>query len=65
MEIKCSTCGRELAARDEEKTWRKCTFCKKPVCFDDIHYIGVQKRGLYGEYIEVMPVCEKDMLKKR
>ncbi|HID43399.1 MAG TPA: hypothetical protein EYP30_06460 [Archaeoglobaceae archaeon] len=65
MDIACVTCRKELKGDDEGKTWRTCSICKKPVCFDDIHYIGVWRRGLYRDYVEVIPVCEKDMPKKR
>lgn len=65
MGIKCVTCGRELKPEDEGKTWRECSICKKPICLDDIHYIGVWRRGLYRNYVEVIPVCKEDMPKKK
>ncbi len=63
--MQCVTCGRELNERREGKEWRFCTFCKKPVCFDDLHYLGVWKRGLYRDYVEVVPVCKSCLPKKR
>ncbi len=63
--IRCKTCGKELNEADEGKTWRKCTICKKPVCFEDIHYIGTWMRGLYKDYVTVIPVCEDELPRKR
>ncbi|RLI77434.1 hypothetical protein DRP05_10115 [Archaeoglobales archaeon] len=62
--LKCVICGRELNPKEEERTWRRCSICKKPVCMEHIHYIGVWRRGLYKDYVEVIPVCEKYMPKK-
>ncbi|AEA46410.1 hypothetical protein [Archaeoglobus veneficus] len=64
-ELKCVVCGKELKKDDEGRAWRKCTICKKPVCFDHLRYMGVWRRGLYRDYVEVVPVCENDMPKKR
>jgi len=64
-ELKCVVCGKPLKPEDEGKTWRRCAICKKPVCFDHLHYMGIWRRGLYKDYVEVVPVCEKDMPKKR
>lgn len=63
-EIKCVVCGKELKARDKNKEWRECFFCKKSVCFEDIHYVGVWRKGLYEEFIEVVPVCNQCKPKK-
>ncbi|AKG91610.1 hypothetical protein GAH_01071 [Geoglobus ahangari] len=63
--LKCKTCGKELSEEDEGRTWRRCTICKKPVCFDDIHYIGTWMRGLYKDYVTVIPVCEDELPRKR
>jgi len=66
--IKCVTCGRELREEDEGITWRSCSICKKPVCFNDVHYIGTWIRGLYKNFVTVIPVCKdclpKSMLKR-
>ncbi|TDA27707.1 MAG: hypothetical protein DSN99_03860 [Archaeoglobi archaeon] len=62
--VRCETCKRELNIKDKNKDWRECFFCKKPVCFDDLHYVGVWKRGLYDEFIEVVPVCKNCRPKK-
>ncbi|TDA27256.1 MAG: hypothetical protein DSO01_03445 [Archaeoglobi archaeon] len=62
--VRCETCRRELNIKDKNKDWRECFFCKKPVCFDDLHYVGVWKRGLYDEFIEVVPVCKNCRPKK-
>jgi len=64
MEIRCVDCGRELKSKEQNREWRECFFCKKPVCFDDLRYVGVWKKELYGEFIEVMPVCRKCKPKK-
>jgi len=63
--LKCKTCGKELREEDEGITWRKCTICKQPVCFDDIHYIGTWLRGLYKDYVNVIPVCKEELPKKK
>jgi len=63
--MNCVTCGKELKETDEGKTWRSCTICKKPVCFDCIHYIGTWKRTIYRDYVDVIPVCENELPKKR
>ncbi len=56
--VRCEVCKREFNIKDKNKDWRECFFCKKPVCFDDVHYVGVWKKGLYNEFIEVVPVCK-------
>ncbi len=61
--LKCITCGRELNEEDEGRTWRRCSICKNPVCLDDIHYIGTWIRGLYKNYVSVIPVCKDCLLK--
>ncbi|WP_456327237.1 hypothetical protein [Archaeoglobus sp.] len=66
--MKCVGCGRELREEDEGITWRRCSICKNPVCFDCIRYIGTWVRGLYKNFINVIPVCPnclpKSMLKR-
>ncbi|MEG9194410.1 MAG: hypothetical protein HA490_01355 [Archaeoglobales archaeon] len=62
--VRCETCKRELNIKDKNEDWRECFFCKKPVCFDDLHYVGVWKKGLYNEFIEVVPVCKNCRPKK-
>jgi len=66
--MKCVACGKELREEDEGITWRRCSICKRPVCFDDIRYIGTWIRGLYKNYINVIPVCPeclpKSMLRR-
>ncbi|MCQ4152950.1 MAG: hypothetical protein NOM71_01660 [Archaeoglobi archaeon] len=62
--VRCETCKRELNIKNKNKDWRECFFCKKPVCFDDLHYVGVWKKGLYNEFIEVVPVCKNCRPKK-
>jgi hypothetical protein len=64
-EVECVTCGKLLKVNENGITWRECSICKKPVCFNDIHYIGTWVRGLYRDYITVIPVCEKEFPKKR
>ncbi len=63
--MNCSVCGKEIDEKKEGVIWRYCSFCKKPICFDDVHYIGVWRQGLYKDYVEVLPICEKCMPKKR
>jgi len=63
--MKCVTCGKELKENEEGVIWRMCTICKKPVCFDDIHYIGTWMRTIYRNYVDVIPVCENELPKKR
>lgn len=63
--LSCKTCGRDLKEEEEGLTWRKCTICKQPVCFDHIHYIGTWMRGLYKDYVTVIPVCEDELPRKR
>lgn len=63
--MECSKCGKELEEKDFEVTWRRCSFCKIPVCDDCIHYMAVKRKGLYKEYIETLPVCEKCTPKKK
>lgn len=69
IELKCSTCGKELLPNDLGKKWRRCHFCEAPTCFNDIHYLGVRVSGLYTDYIDVVSVCKecypKDWLKKQ
>ncbi len=62
--MKCVTCGKELKEEEEGISWRRCTICKKPVCFDDIHYIGTWVRTIYKDYVDVIPVCENELPKK-
>jgi len=57
-EVRCVTCGKELKASEEGKNWRSCYFCKKPVCFEHLHYIGIWREGLFDRYVEVLPVCK-------
>lgn len=62
--LKCKTCGKELKEEDEGRTWRRCSICKQPVCFDDIHYIGVWVRGkrfffANQHHVNVIPVGVK------
>ncbi|WP_276627630.1 MULTISPECIES: hypothetical protein [Archaeoglobus] len=64
MEAVCVICGKEIKSKTEGDEWRYCYFCKKPVCFDDIRYIGIWKEGLYQKYVEVIPVCKKCKPKK-
>ncbi|MEM1578106.1 MAG: hypothetical protein QXN34_01970 [Archaeoglobaceae archaeon] len=64
MEVTCVSCGKEMKDKDIGKEWRACYFCKKPVCFADLHYMGVWREGLYDRFIEVVPVCEKCKPKK-
>ena len=59
IKLKCSTCGKELLSNDLGKKWRKCHFCEEPICFKDTHYLGVRVKGLYNDYIDVVPVCKK------
>ena len=63
--LECKTCGKELKEDAEGIGWRRCTICKKPVCFDHIHYIGTWMRGLYKDYVTVIPVCEDELPRKR
>ncbi|MCS7122003.1 MAG: hypothetical protein NZ895_05330 [Archaeoglobaceae archaeon] len=56
--MKCVECGKELEEKKEGIEWRLCTFCKKSVCFDDLHYIGIWRRGLYSNFVDVFPVCK-------
>ncbi|ADC64866.1 hypothetical protein Ferp_0696 [Ferroglobus placidus DSM 10642] len=63
--MKCVSCGRELKEDEEGISWRRCTICKKPVCFDDIHYIGTWMRTIYRDYVDVIPVCENELPKRR
>ncbi len=63
--LKCKTCGKDLTEEDRGITWRECTICKKPVCFDHIHYIGTWMRGLYKDYVTVIPVCEDELPRKK
>ncbi|MCS7129961.1 MAG: MDM20/NAA25 family protein [Archaeoglobaceae archaeon] len=56
-EVKCIICEKSMKLRDQEKEWRECFFCKKPVCFEDLRYVGVWRKGLYSEFIEVVPIC--------
>ena len=58
-ELACADCGRALVARDEERTWARCRFCGKPVCFDCIRYVGTTVRGPYMHYVEAMRTCNK------
>jgi hypothetical protein len=53
----CADCGRQLAVKDEERTWAKCRFCGKPVCFDCIRYVGTTVRGPYMHYVEAIRTC--------
>ncbi len=68
MTLKCVTCGKELREDEEGITWRRCSICKSPVCLNDIRYMGTWVRGLYKNYVTVIPVCEnclpKSMLKR-
>jgi len=64
MDLICVDCKKELKALDKNREWRECFFCKKPVCLDDLRYMGVWKKGLYGEFIEVVPVCKNCKPKK-
>lgn len=64
MEIACAICGKEMKTENEGKDWRYCYFCQKPVCFDDLRYIGVWREGLYEKYVEVYPICKKCKPKK-
>lgn len=59
VKTKCSTCGKELLPNDLGKNWRKCHFCGEPMCFDDTHYLSVRVKGLYNDYLDVVPVCKK------
>lgn len=63
MEIACAICGKEMKD-GEGREWRYCYFCKRPVCFGDLHYIGVWREGLYEKYVEVVPICKKCKPKK-
>jgi|Deesub1362B_J571_1020462.scaffolds.fasta_scaffold00140_16 hypothetical protein len=65
MEMKCKTCGRALKTEDEGIIWRRCEICKTPVCFNDIHYMGTKVKGLYKDYIMVIPVCEDELKRKK
>jgi hypothetical protein len=65
MELKCQICERALNPKEEGKVWRSCSICKKPICFDDLHYMCMWRRGLYKDYAECIPACEKCMPKKR
>lgn len=64
MKLICVECGKELKEREHGKEWRECFFCKKPVCFEDLRYVGVWKKGLYGDFIEVVSVCKSCKPKK-
>lgn len=55
----CSVCGKEITPEDARKEWRKCQWCKKPMCFDCCKYIGVNVDGLYSNYIKVIRLCKK------
>ena len=55
--LRCVDCGREILPRDEERTWAKCRFCGKPVCFGCIRYLGTTVRGPFMYYVEVMRTC--------
>lgn len=63
--IVCSDCGKRIDPDDAEKEWRKCRWCKKPVCFDCSRYIGVKAVGMYSDYIEVVRLCRKCYPEKR
>ncbi len=63
--LRCKTCGKNLKEEDRGTAWRECTICKKPVCFDHIHYIGTWMRGLYKDYVTVIPVCEDELPRKK
>ena len=56
--------GEETILRKEEEL-RECSICKRPLKPDDIHYIGLWRRGIYKDYVEVIPVCKDDLPKKR
>jgi hypothetical protein len=42
-----------------------CSICKKQLNLDEVHYIGFWRKGLYKDYVEVIPVCKDDLPRKR
>ena len=54
-----------LKPEDEGITWRRCEICRAPVCFNDIHYRGTKVKGLYKDYVMVIPVCEDELKRKK
>jgi len=57
-DLTCDTCGRVLLAKDEERTWARCRFCGKPVCFGCIRYIGTTVRGPFMDYVQAIRTCD-------
>jgi len=58
--MKCSSCGKELKSEDYETKWRKCYFCKSPICDDCTHFMAVRKEGVYKkDYLNTLSVCGK------
>ncbi|MCJ7456035.1 FYVE zinc finger domain-containing protein [Candidatus Bathyarchaeota archaeon] len=62
--LTCADCNRTLSSTDEERTWAKCRFCGKPVCFDCIRYMGTAIRGPYMDYVEAMRTCNKCYIRR-
>jgi len=58
-DLRCSDCDRVLLSKDEERTWARCRFCGKPVCFDCIRYVGTTIRGPFMNYVEAIRTCNK------
>jgi LRP1 type putative zinc finger protein len=62
--LECEDCGRQLHLQDEERTWARCRFCNKAICFDCIRYVGTTVSGLFMNYVEVMRTCNSCYIEK-
>lgn len=57
--LTCTDCGRAILPHDEERTWARCRFCGKAVCFHCIRYVPRRVKGPFMDYVEVMRACNE------